>query len=162
MQRYNRTSLALAAEYEDNGFEKIEEYLSAEDGYWLSNDVWEVKSGKFEERGIDIGNRKRGSIANFSMISSYTIKTELKYYVLWSLTNKVIRPSVFSSRYMNAVKELSAIFNEKEDAVSITSIKLTDEISSGMKSDGAKILAGSILSRSSQLLENIYSCERET
>ena len=91
MPRYNRTSLALAAEYEDNGFEKIEEYLSAEDGYWLNNDVWEVKSGKFEERGIDLGGRKRGSIANFSMIRSYTMKTELKYYVLWSLTNKVIK-----------------------------------------------------------------------
>ena len=162
MQRYNRTSLALAAEYEDNGFEKIEEYLSTEDGYWLNNDVWEVKSGKFEERGIDIGSRKRGRIADFSMISSYTIKTELKYYVLWSLTNKVIRPSVFSSRYVNAVKELSTIFNEKKDAVSITDIKLTDELSSGMKSGEARMLAGFILNRSSQLLENVYNCERET
>ena len=162
MQRYNRTSLALAAEYEDNGFEKIEEYLSAEDGYWLSNDVWEVKSGKFEKRGIDIGSRKRGSIADFSMISSYTIKTELKYYVLWSLTNKVISPAVFSARYMSAVKELSIIFNKKTDSVSITEIKLTDDVSSGMKSGEARMLAGFILNKSSKLLGDVYSCERET
>ena len=140
MQRYNRTSLALAAEYEDNGFEKIEEYLSAEDGYWLSNDVWEVKSGKFEKRGIDIGSRKRGSIADFSMISSYTIKTELKYYALWSLTNKTISPAVFSARYMSAVKELSIIFNKKTDSVSITDIRLTEELSSGMRSGEARML----------------------
>ena len=162
MQRYNRTSLALAAEYEDNGFEKIEEYLSAEDGYWLSNDVWEVKSGKFEKRGIDIGSRKRGSIADFSMISSYTIKTELKYYALWSLTNKTISPAVFSARYMSAMKELSIIFNKKTDSVSITDIRLTEELSSGMRSGEARMLAGFILNRSSKLLENVYSCECET
>lgn len=47
MQRYNNTSLAFAEDtaYAD-GFEKIEEYLSAEDGYWLNEDVWEVNSGK--------------------------------------------------------------------------------------------------------------------
>jgi len=162
MHRYNRTSLAVAADYEDNGFEKIEEYLSAEDDYWLNNDVWEVKSGKFEERGIDIEGRKRGSIADFSMILSYTMKTELKYYVLWSLTNKMIRPTVFSARYMNAMKELSVICNEKKAAGSITDIKLTDEFSAGIKSKEASRLAGFILNRTVWLLENVYSCERET
>lgn len=108
MQRYNNTSLAFAEDtaYAD-GFEKIEEYLSAEDGYWLNEDVWEVNSGKFEERRIDLSGRKKGNIADFTMIRSYTIRTELKYCILKILTEKTIKAAIFSSSYKSLMRSSS-------------------------------------------------------
>lgn len=163
MQSYNTTSLALAAEYEDNGLEKIEEYLSAEDGYWLRNDVWEVRSGKFEERGIDIGNRKRGSIADFSMISSHTMKNELKYYVLWLLTEKRMRANIFSCNYKAVLKSISPLINDQKKAVGLTEVVLTDEeLGSVITTSFGINVARTILNGSKILLEDTYGREKET
>ena len=62
MARYNGTSLALAEEAAaQDCFLEVEGYLSSEDGYWLSHDIWMKDSETLKEyktRVVDALNEK--------------------------------------------------------------------------------------------------------
>ena len=164
MQRYNSTSLAFSEDaIEANGFEKIEKYLSSEDGYWLNEDVWEVSSGKFEVRGIDLDGRKRGCIADFTAIRSYTIRTELKYCILRILTDKTIKANVFSGNYKSVVIDLADLLSEKAKHGSLAGITIENSaIAAVIPQALRQKYAQSILKKASDLLEEVYGCEDET
>lgn len=164
MQRYNSTSLAFSEDaMEVNGFEKIEEYLSAEDSYWLNEDVWEVSSGKFEAHGIDLGGRKRGSIADFTTIRSYTIKTELKYCILRILTDKTIKANVFSGNYKSVVIDLADLLSKKAKYGSLAGVVIRDsEIAEVVGQPHRDIYARSLVNKISDLLEDAYGNGIET
>ena len=164
MQRYNSTSLAFSEDVlEANGFEKIEEYLSAEGGYWLKEDIWEVNSSKFEERGIDLGSRKRGSIADFTTVRSNTIKTELKYCILRILTDKTINADVFSKNYKSVVIELADLLTDKAKNGSLAGIVISgSEIAGVIRQPHQEIYARSIVNKIPDLLEKAYGNGIET
>lgn len=164
MQQYNSTSLAFSGDaFEANGFEKIEEYLSAEGGYWLNEDIWEVGSGKFEERGIDLDGRKRGSIADFMTIRSYTIKTELKYCILKILTDKTIKAAVFSQNYKSVVIDLTELLTDKATYGSLAGIVISgSEIADAIGQPLRDMYARSIVNKISNLLEEVYGRGDET
>lgn len=164
MQRYNNTSLAFAKDNpEADSFERIEEYLSSEDGYWLKEDIWEVRSGRFEERGIDLGGRKRGIIADFTTIRSYTIRTELKYCILRILTDKIIKAAVFSQNYKSVVIELTDLLTDKAKYGSLAGIMISDsEIAYAISKPFRDMYARSIVNRISDLLEEVYGNGIET
>ena len=132
MQDYNNTSLAYVMEEEKESPEvKMEEYLSSEENYWLGNDIWTVKSGKFEERGIDLRGRKWGSIADFSVLPEGKAKTELKYHALWTITHKVISPLVYSAQYKSAVASMGTLIQTEPDT-SLTELDVTDQELEGL------------------------------
>lgn len=166
MQKYNTTSLAFAeVNTEPDGFEAIESYLSAEGGYWLDHDVWKVNSGKFEERGIDLDGRKRGSIADFTEIRSYTIKTELKYYVLRLLTEKQMKATVFSNNLKSIITILAGLLNERAyvGSSSLTEIKFSEEeLLSVIAQENRIQFAQSIMNTSARMLDGIYWQGNET
>lgn len=164
MQRYNNTSLAFAEDtaYAD-GFEKIEEYLSAEDGYWLNEDVWEVNSGKFEERRIDLSGRKKGNIADFTMIRSYTIRTELKYCILKILTEKTIKAAIFSSSYKSVLTDLSDLLTEKAHCGSLAGVMIEDDdLARVINKTRKRAYARSLLNNIERLLVRVYGPGDET
>ena len=128
MRGYNSTSLALAAEPTgEDCFAVVEEYLSAENGYWQDHDVWMVGSGKFEERGIDLEGRKRGSVADFTAIPSERLKMELKYHALWSLTTRKLSVSTYAANYKSATGDLGRLLRSRRNVGSITEISLSAE-----------------------------------
>ena len=109
MARYNSTSLALAEEAAvQECFSEVEGYLSSEGGYWQNQDIWLMDTGKFAERGISLGGVKGSVIADFSSIQDGRLKSELKYYALWSLSMGVISASTFTENYKSAVKYLES------------------------------------------------------
>lgn len=127
MHSYNNTSLAYTMEQTaDAPLAKAKEYLSSEERYWLDNDIWAVSSGRFEDRGIDLKGRKRGSIADFSMIPEGTAKIELKYHALWTMTQKVISPVVYAASYKTTVAIIGMLIPAKPDT-SLTKLAVTDE-----------------------------------
>ena len=164
MQRYNSTSLAFSEDtLEANGFEKIEEYLSAEGGYWLKEDIWEVKSGKFEERGIDLGDRKRGSIADFTTIRSNTIKAELKYCTLKILTDQVIKTAAFSMYYKSVLVDLADLLTDKAKYGSLAGCVIeSSSITAVIPQSHRCRYARSILKTIEILLEEVYGRGDET
>ena len=66
---------------------EMEAYLSAEDGYWIKNDIWETDSKAYRASGLD-EPYKVGVLADFSSYRSGLMKLEMKYYLLFSMKHK--------------------------------------------------------------------------
>ena len=66
---------------------EMEAYLSAEDGYWIKNDIWETDSKAYRASGLD-EPYKVGVLADFSSYRSGLMKLEIKYYLLFSMKHK--------------------------------------------------------------------------
>ena len=128
MARYNSTSLALAEEAAAHDcFTEVEGYLSSEDGYWLSNDIWMKDSAAFSSRGISLENVRRDVIADFSTAPAGRVRTELKYYVLWALSTGVISASTFALNYRPALMDLGRLLQEREYTEGLSAVVLTEE-----------------------------------
>lgn len=66
--------------------EKIWGYLS---GYWMEEDQWDLSSAAFTENGIDTAGLE-GILADFSSYRSFTLKNEMKYYLLHELKEEIL------------------------------------------------------------------------
>ena len=63
---------------------EMEAYLSAENGYWLENDVWRTDSKAYKEGGL-AEPYKEGVLVDFSPYTNSLMKLEMKYYLLFSM-----------------------------------------------------------------------------
>ena len=163
MMRYNGTSLALAEEQaEKDCFEEVETYLLAEGGYWLKHDVWTVDSGKFTERGISLGSKKKGVVADFSTIPNGMIKTELKYHALWSFSMNRISLETYAKNYKSAVRDLGMVLQTQKNTDSIMTATVAEE-ESGMEgwSNLHRNTVLHIVSQARILLADIYDIRDE-
>ncbi|MCF0133950.1 MAG: tyrosine-type recombinase/integrase [Blautia sp.] len=164
MPGYNGTSLAFAeaAAWKDC-FAEIEGYLSAEDGYWKNHDIWKKDATAFAERRIRLEGVKGSIIADFSTISEGRLKSELKYYALWSLSTGVISASTFSQNYRPAVKDLGEFLQDKDCGFGITEIVITeDELTEKGWSAFHKDTVLRVLDRARTILSDIYDIGDET
>ena len=71
---------------------EMEQYLSAEAGYWIRNDIWRTDSEAYKTSGLR-ESRQAGMLADFSECRDAYLKLELKYYILWSLKNQQKSPT---------------------------------------------------------------------
>lgn len=164
MVRYNRTSLALdGALAEKDCFEEIEGYLSGENSYWLEHDVWRVSDGRLDDRGISLEKVIGDIVADFSPVKDGRMKTELKYYTLWSLTMGTIAASTFALNYRRGLKDLGELLEDAGNVKSITDVFFTEEELSqkgwaGFRRD--TVLR--VVKRAKELLWDVYDIEDET
>ena len=77
-------SLALNIQ-PDLKHEMMIEFLSAENGYWLENDVWRSDSKAYLMSGFKNSQVYNGVLVNFSSFSNEVLKLEMKYYLLISM-----------------------------------------------------------------------------
>ena len=132
MARYNGTSLALAEEAAaQDCFLEVEGYLSSEDGYWLSHDIWMKDSETFAKRGISLDGARGDVVADFSTAPAGRVRTELKYYALWSLSMGVISASTFTQNYRSALMDLGVLLQARGYTQGLTEVVLTEEELSG-------------------------------
>jgi len=164
MARYNSTSLALAEEQaKKDCFSEIEGYLSTEDGYWKTHDIWRKDTGKFSERGISLEGVKGSVIADFSTIHDSRLKSELKYYALWSLSKGVISASTFTLNYKSAVKDLGELLQGRGCASGLSEEVITeDEMGEKEWSAFHKDVILRVLTRARTILADIYDIKDET
>lgn len=164
MARYNSTSLALAEEAaEQDCFSEVESYLLSEGGYWQNHDIWLKDTGKFAERGISLEGVKGNVIADFSSIRDGRLKSELKYYSLWSLSMGVISVSTFTVNYKPAVKDLGELLQEKDCVSGLTGAVITEEelTEKGWSSFHKDAILW-VLGRARTILSDIYDIRDET
>ena len=164
MARYNSTSLALAEETVRQAcFSEVEAYLSEEDGYWQTHDIWKKNSGKFAERGISLEGIKGSVIADFSTIPDGRLKSELKYYALWSLSCGLISASTFTENYKSAVKDLGELLQGRGCISGLAEAVVTeDELTEKGWSVFHKDTILRILGRAKTILTDIYDIGDET
>ena len=164
MARYNSTSLALAEEQaEQDCFSEIEKYLSTEDGYWLSHDIWVKEADAFTKRGINLEGVQGWIVADFSTAPAGRVRTELKYYTLWSLSMGTISASTFVLNYRPAMKDLGGLLQDRGYTQGLTEVVLTEEELSGEGwAEFRKCTILRILGRARMILTDIYDIRDET
>ena len=164
MARYNSTSLALAEETAaQDCFSEVEAYLSSEDGYWQTHDIWMKDAGAFFERKISLEGVKGSVIADFSTVPDGRLKTELKYYALWSLSMGVISASTFTENYKSAVKDLGELLISSGCTSGLTEAVIAeDELAEKGWSAFHKDTILRVLGRAKTILADIYDIGDET
>lgn len=83
--------------------EEMEQYLSAEGGYWLQSDVWRTDSEAYKKSGLR-ESRREGVLADFTVCRNTSMKLELKYYILCSLKNQWKSPTYVQDVLMPAIR----------------------------------------------------------
>ena len=164
MARYNGTSLALAEEAAaQDCFSEVEGYLSTEDGYWLSHDIWMKDSVAFTKRGISLDGVRGDVIADFSTAPAGRVRTELKYYVLWSLSMGSISASTFALNYRPALKDMGGLLQAKGYTQGLTEVVLTEEeLTEEGWAEFRKDTILWIISKAKTILADIYDIRDET
>lgn len=98
--------LALAYE-SDEKYMEICEYLKANNGYWIKNDIWFGKDIAFYEREIYINDRARTRmIADFSTFKQASLKNEMKYFILKQLSDGEFTAHGCAANYLRAIRNL--------------------------------------------------------
>lgn len=82
---------------------EMEEYLSAEGGYWLRNDIWRTDSEAYRAGGLR-ESRRHGVLADFTGCRNAYMKLELKYYILYSLKNQWKGPVYVQDMLMSVIR----------------------------------------------------------
>lgn len=82
---------------------EMEEYLSAEGGYWLENDIWRTDSEACRSSGLR-KSRRDGVLADFTGCRNASMKLELKYYILCSLKNQWKSPVYVQDMLVSVIR----------------------------------------------------------
>lgn len=82
---------------------EMEEYLSAEGGYWLENDIWRTDSEAYRSSGLR-RSRRDGVLADFTGCRNASMKLELKYYILCSLKNQWKSPVYVQDMLVSVIR----------------------------------------------------------
>lgn len=82
---------------------EMEEYLSAEGGYWLENDIWRTDSEAYRASGLR-RSRRDGVLADFTGYRNASMKLELKYYILCSLKNQWKSPVYVQDMLVSVIR----------------------------------------------------------
>ena len=95
----------------DEKFREMTSYLSSEKGYWKNNDIWELHNEAFIKAGIRVPEQKRTSakgytVADLSGYKPYKVKTEIKYFLLYSMKEGLLTAISICKNYTRAIRNL--------------------------------------------------------
>ena len=82
---------------------EMEEYLSAEGGYWIKEDVWRTDAEAYKTAKIRT-SRREGVLADFTGSPDTYMKLELKYFLLSSLKNQWRSPAYVQDVLMTPIR----------------------------------------------------------
>ena len=105
---------AIAFSREFSGGKRLEmtEYLSSEDGYWLSEDKWYMDEEGFLNAGIET-HGKHWILADFEGYKSEHLKAEMKYYLLFSMKEKHLTANGINRNYARSIRNMGIHLGEK-------------------------------------------------
>lgn len=99
---------AALAWYEapDGKYIQMTEYLSSEGSYWIDHDKWHMEADSFRQAGINTGKKTPGILADFSGYPSVRLKTEMKYFLLYSIKNGLLSVQNVYVHYRAAISQI--------------------------------------------------------
>lgn len=73
-------------------------FLEEDESYWVKNDTWDVRDSVFATYSLTGSNRNPTKQIHFSTFKEERLKNEAKFYLAYSLKNRLLLPiSVFNS-----------------------------------------------------------------
>jgi integrase len=99
--------LRLINDTHHSKYDEFVKYLMQDGGYWFQNDKWDVTEGNFIGKKI---NSLRH--INYSVFKNPYLKTELKYYLLYSFKEGLLKGS-YVMKLASTFKHFSSFLNER-------------------------------------------------
>lgn len=131
--------------------EKIWGYLS---GYWMEADQWDLSSAAFAESGIDTAGLE-GILADFSSYKSFSLKNEMKYYLLHELKEEILSVRNIYVHYREIIQRIG----DKQTSVSFDGAECVDL---GVTGAEAKRLSGVMQRNVIKFMTDFYDERPET
>ena len=106
----------------DEKFREMVSYLSAENGYWKNNDIWELHNEAFIKAGIKTPQKKNKNtkgyiVADFREYKSCKVKTEVKYFLLYSMKNGLLTALGICKNYTRAIRNIGKCIPAEAESV---------------------------------------------
>ena len=101
-------------------------FLKEDEGYWLDNDTWDVRDSVFAAYGLISSNRNPTKQIHFSTFKEERLKNEVKFYLAYSLKNRLLSTvSVFNS-LKASVEYLASFMNSHGKGTSFSVMEIVD------------------------------------
>lgn len=101
--------LALSYDSDDKYMEMCD-YLNANNGYWINNDVWTGCDNAFKEAEICVKDRvKTWTIADFTTFKQVRLKNEMKYFILKKLKDNELTAYGCCAHYLRAIRNIGNV-----------------------------------------------------
>lgn len=131
--------------------ERIWGYLS---GYWMESDQWELSAEAFAESGVDTEGLV-GILADFSAYKSFSLKNEMKYYLLHEMKEGGLSVRNVYGHYRKIIR----LIGEKQAAMSFDGAECVDL---GVTGAEAKRLSGVMQRNVIRFMTDYYDERPET
>ena len=101
----------LALSYDsDEKYMEMCDYLNANNGYWIKNDVWIGCDNAFKEAEICVKDRvKTWTIADFTTFKQVRLKNEMKYFILKKLKETELTAYGCCAHYLRAIRNIGNV-----------------------------------------------------
>lgn len=141
--------------------EEMVEYLSAEGGYWISNDVWRTDSPAYRVSGIG-DPMWQGVLADFSEFSNEDLKIEIKYYLLYCMKTHIREGRAVQNLYQTAIRLIGSCTGQSDDLSSFEDIDLEQGFAiSEDTSPAVRKIYGSLLKDLKKFFQEFYDDREE-
>lgn len=96
----------ILQETSESKCDQMMEYLSSEGGYWIDNDRWVLEAEAFRQAGIKMDDPVKGMLADFGSFPPGILKTEMKYFLLYSMKNGLLSAKNIYKHYRHIIPEI--------------------------------------------------------
>ena len=110
----------------DDKYKKMMEYLSSEGGYWKDNDRWYMDADSFMEAGIHVPNPRHWLLADFGLYEKGRLKEEMKYFLLYSMKDKIIEATSVYQNYRQAIANIGKLLSSIKTVESFNGLDTCD------------------------------------
>lgn len=100
-------NLQLIKHNKQSKYEEIIEYLKQDDEYWFKNDKWDL----YKKFDYDLNTARGKKYLDFGIFNDENIKFEVKYYYLYFLKERLLKPICIISKAQAVIKKLSDYIN---------------------------------------------------
>lgn len=96
----------ILQETSESKYDQMMEYLSSEGGYWIDNDRWVLEAEAFRQARIKMDDLVKGMLADFASFPPGILKTEMKYFLLYSMKNGLLSAKNIYKHYRHIIPEI--------------------------------------------------------
>lgn len=112
-------------------------FLEEDEGYWLENDTWDVRDSVFSTYGITGSNRNPTKQIHFSTFKDKRLKNEAKFYLAYSLKNRLLSHFTVFNGYKAPLHYLASFMNVHGKGISFSGMEISDiQLARFLKSRG--------------------------
>lgn len=101
-------------------------FLGEDEGYWLDNDTWDVRDSVFATYGLTINKRHSAKQIHFSTFKEERLKNEAKFYLAYSLKNRLLSPDYVFNNFKVPLDYLANFMNIHGKGTSFNGMEIGD------------------------------------